>query len=256
MKIRKGLYFVLMVAIVGLACGLDLSLSDLPFMPTGTPTLLPTRTPTVTPTYPPKLEARTEQFRIEVQEDSSTLFTDNLLGYQLRFNPEWLALPVEENLQGEFFAASAEELPSNIQQFVADTSNEAGMRLVALDYTYAYSPEENNMGYITVVYKEDLASVEYSLDILLDADVATIPTLVPDAKVTYQSLQTNPNGIEYGKMVISHPASTFGIPMKQMLMMVKLDEGLLVITGSIQEDMYFSVESIFQKLFDSFNRTN
>lgn len=256
MKIRRSLYFVLIVASVGLACGLDLSVSDLPFMPTGTPTLLPTRTPTVTPTYPPKLEAKTEQFSIEVQEDTSTLFTDNTLGYQLQFNPEWLVLPVEETLQGEYFAASADELPPNMRQLVADTSRQAGMRMIALDYIFAYSPQESNIGYITVVYKADLASVEYSLDILLDADVATIPTLVPDAKVTYQSLQTNSNGFEYGKMVISHPASTTGTPIRQMLMMVKLDEGLLVITGSVEEDMYFSVESVFQKIFDSFNRTN
>ena len=256
MKIRRSLYFVLIVASVGLACGLDLGLSDLPFMPTGTPTLLPTRTPTVTPTYPPKLEARTEQFSIQVQENSTTLFTDNALGYQLQFSPEWLALPVEENLQGEFFAASSEELPPSLQQLVAEISRKAGMRLVALDYTFAHSPEESNIGYITIVYKEDLASVEYSLDILLDADAVTIPTLVPDAMVTYQALQTNPNGIEYGKMVISHPASTFGTPIRQMLMMVKLDEGLLVITGSVQDDMYSSVEGVFQKIFDSFDRTN
>lgn len=256
MKIRRALYFVLIIASVGLACGLDLSVSNLPFMPTGTPTLLPTRTSTATPTYPPKLEAKTEQFSIEVQEDTSTLFTDNTFGYQLQFNPEWLVLPVEQDLQGEFFAASADDLPPNMQQFAADTSRQAGMRLIALDYIFAYSPEESNIGYITVVYKEDLASVEYSLDILLDADVATIPTLVPDAKVTYQSLQTNPNGIEYGKMIISHPASTYGIPIRQMQMMVKLDTGLLVVTGSVQDDMYFSVEPVFQKIIDSFNRTN
>ena len=138
----------------------------------------------------------------------------------------------------------------------AGTRQVKEMRLVAVDYTCAYSPEESNIGNITVVYKADLASVEYSLDILLDADVATIPTLVPDAKVTYQSLQTNANGFEYGKMVISHPASTYGTPIRQMLMMVKLDEGLLVITGSVEDDMYFSVEPVFQMIIDSFTRTN
>lgn len=256
MQFRKVLFFVLIIASVGLACGVNVGLSDLPFMPTGTATRLPTKTPTVTPTYPPKLETTDEQFQVEVQEDNTTIFTDKALGYRLKFNPEWLVLPVGESEQNDLFDAIAEELPQSMLQLLEQTREQAGVRLVALDYTFAFSPDESNIGNLNVIYQQDLAAVEYGLELLLEANVESVPTLVPDSTVTYQALQTNPNGVEYAKMVVSHPASTFGIPLRQMVMMVKLNEGLLVITGSIHEDMYGTVEPVFQTIFDSFEQTN
>lgn len=257
MQLRKALYFVLVVAFVGLACGLNLlSEVDMPFTSTSTFTPLPTRTPTITPTYPPKIETSNEQYRVEVQENSTTTFTDRALGYRLEFSPEWLVIPITEETQNELYDVIGEELNPTLQALLDQTRQQAGIRVVALDYILRYSPDENSISNLTVIYQEDLASAAYDLDILLEANAMLVPTQVPDAAVTYQAIQTNPNGIEYAKLVVSHPASTFGVPLRQMAMMVKMDEGLLVITGSVQEDIYARVEPIFQKIFDSLEKIN
>lgn len=257
MQLRKALYFLLIIASVSLACGLNL-LGDVqvPFITTSTFTPRPTRTPTVTPTYPPKIETTNEQVQVEVQEDTTTVFTDNALGYRLVFQPEWLVVPVSEAEQNELLNAIGEDLTPEMQEMLAQTIRQAGIRMVALDYIRRYSPDESYTANFNLLYQQDLASIEYDIDILLEANVLTVPTLIPDSKVTYQAIETNPNGVEYGKMVVAHPASTFGVPLRQMAMMVKVGEGVLVITGSANEEMYATVESVFQEIFDSFEYTN
>jgi hypothetical protein len=125
--------------------------------------------------------------------------------------------------------------------------------MLALDYIEEYSEVGNIITNVNVVYQEDLASANYDLDILVEGNASVLPTQIPNAVVTYTAVQTNPNGIKYGKMVINHPSSTFGIPLRQIMMMVKAGEGVVLITCSVQDDLYSTAEPAFQKIFDSFD---
>jgi hypothetical protein len=254
MRSKKVLYFVIILAVVGLACGLDIGFQDveIPFMQTTTHTPLPTRTATVTPTFPPKIESSGEEYRLEVLENNSTVFTDHILGYRIVFAPEWLVVPFDDQLQSEDYQSVAEELPPTMLQLLESTQQQAGIVLMALDYTLAYSPDESNTANINLVYQKNPAIWDNPLVNLLETNVEVLPTLIPDATVTYQTIQTNSKGVEYAMMVISQPASTYGMPVKQMVMLVRLEEGLLIITGTIQEDLYSNIEPVFKQVIGNF----
>lgn len=251
-KLFRGFILVLILAVMGLAaCRFNMPEVDVPFIPTRTVTPAPTRTPLPTSTYPPKLPYDNELFLVEVLENSESVLTDRELGYQVQFSPEWLVVPLDADMQDALVAISSEELSDQMQQILTASLEEAGIRIVALDYTLAFNQTESSVANITIVYQQDLASANYELGVLLDGNAAVVPTLIPDAMVTYQAIQTNSNGIEYAKMVINYPASVFGQPLKQLVMMVKLDDGLLVITGSVEESMYSAAEPAFLRIFNS-----
>ncbi|HKJ26388.1 MAG TPA: hypothetical protein VJ965_02020 [Anaerolineales bacterium] len=253
-KKQALLYIVLTFLIVSFAaCGLNLDKVNvkIPFVPTKTSTLIPTPLPTVTPTYPPKIEASTNQYLVEVQEDSSTIFTDLELGYQLEFSPEWLVISVDETGQDTLLENTADALSENMQQMLSAALQQGGIRMIAMDYIQVYHETGDSIANMNVIYQTDLASQTYELSFLLENNAAVLPTLIPDSDVTYQAIQTNPNGIEYAKMVVRHPASTFGTPLQQIMMMVKLDEGVLAITASVEESMYSEAEPAFLRVFNS-----
>jgi type III secretion system FlhB-like substrate exporter len=257
MQSKQVFFFILTIALVSLACGIGQGLSDvnIPFVSTKTNTPLPPNTPTVTPTYPPKLEGSDESYELELLENESTIFTDKLFGYRMRFPVEWLTVPLDENGQAELLDMIADELPEDLALVLESTMQQAGMRLVALDYTEKYSPVEDYIANIVVIVQETIVYEEVEMEALLDENVESVATLVPDARVNYQAVQTNPNGVEYAKMVISYPAEAFGVPVKQMGMIVKIEGGLLAVSCSVPEEMYLEVEDIFQRILDSLEFT-
>ena len=43
----------------------------------------------------------------------------------------------------------------------------------------------------------------------------------------------------------------FGVPLRQVLAMVKLGDGVLVVTETVQEEMYTEAENSLQRVIDS-----
>jgi len=249
-NLKKLLFLVMILSVAGIACGLDLG-SALPFMPTKTNTPLPASTATPTPTLPPKPESASEEFQIEVLENETSVFTDKILGYSVVFPAEWLVIPMGSEIDMELFDLPEEDLPQDLLDLIEASRQQAGIRLLAMDYTFRYSDEERSIANLNVIFDQDQIYLEQELQDLLDDNVEAMPTLVPDSRVTYQALQTNAQGVEYAKMIVNHPKETFGVPLSQVFMLVKLNDGLLVITGTVQEEMYTDVESSFQRIFNS-----
>lgn len=246
------LYLFLMLTMVSFSCGLNLGDMGIPFIPTQTLTPTATKIPTPTPTYPPKFETSGTTFSIEVRENDTTLFVDNELGYQLEFSPEWLLVPKDDASWEDALAVVDQTLSDSTLQDLTLVSHLEGLRLVALDYTMAFSNNEPNMANVIIIYKPNPAISTYELEALLDDNASSIPTLVPGTSVSYQDIRTNSNGVEYAKMIIDQPASdSSGVDMRQVALMVKLDEGLLVITCTVEQELYTSAEPVFQRLFDS-----
>ena len=247
-KSNRGFYVVLVVVMISLAsCSFNIPEVDLPFLPTETYVPAPTSTPLPTPTYPPKLEINSELYQIEVLENDETIFIDKEFGYQIKFPAEWLVIPPGADLQEDL----AGELSEQMQQLVVITRRKDGLRTLALDYTLTYNQTENSIANFNIVFQKDLAAAATELENLLEDNATLFPTLVPDSMVTYQAIQTNSAGIEYAKMVISYPASTNGTALRQIVMMVKLDEGMLVITATAEESMYDKAEPAFLRAFNS-----
>lgn len=257
MQSKRVFFFILTIALVSLACGIGQGLSgvNIPFVSTKTSTPLPANTSTVTPTYPPKLEATSDAFELDVLENESTVFTDRRYGYSLRFPVEWLVIPLDAEGAASLFDEIAIFMPEDLLPLVETTRQDAGVRVMALDYAEKYSSVGDTIANVVVAIEETTSYTDVEMLDLLDESVEEIPTLVPGSFVTYQAVQTNPNGVEYGKMLISHPEETFGVPLKQMIMMVKTEDGLLVVTGSVLEELYLDVEDVFQRIFDSLEFT-
>jgi len=247
---KKLFGLIIVTAVISLACGLDLG-AALPFLPTQTNTPLPANTATPTATLPPKPDSASEEFGVEVQENETTVFTDKVLGYSMVFPAEWLVIPMGSGIQTDQFDLPEEELPQDLLDLIEVSRQQTGIRVLAMDYTYRYSDEQRSIANLNVVFDPDQIYLEQELQDLLDDNVEAMPTLVPDSRVTYQALQTNAQGIEYAKMIVNHPRETFGVPIRQVFMLVKLDEGILVITGTVQEEMFTDVESSFQRIFNS-----
>lgn len=247
---KKLIGFVVVMAVISLACGLDLG-AALPFLPTQTNTPLPANTATPTATLPPKPESASEEFEVEVQENETTVFTDKVLGYSMVFPAEWLVIPMGSEIQMDLFGLPEQELPQDLLDLIEASRQQAGIRVLVMDYTFLYSDEERSIANLNVIFDPDQIYLEQELQDLLDDNVEAMPTLVPDSRVTYQALQTNAQGVEYAKMIVNHPRETFGVPLRQVFMLVKLNEGILVVTGTVQEEMFTDVESSFQRIFNS-----
>lgn len=218
------------------------------------PTLTPTPESTPIPTYPPKMEMKSDRLEVIVLETSETLFFDKELGYLMLFPPEWLVVPVDESTHGEYLGLVRAEISDDAALWVNEFFfNEAAevMRLVAMDYTMNFSEGENIIANINVSYVQEGWPAGAGLNDILLYQAAVMPTEIPNALVSEQSIKTNSNGIEYARMIVSHPANTFGVPVKQVMLMTKLEDGVLIFTGTAKDNLFPTVEPVFQQIFDS-----
>ncbi|MEJ2758699.1 MAG: hypothetical protein P8046_09490 [Anaerolineales bacterium] len=127
----------------------------------------------------------------------------------------------------------------------------SGLRAAAMDYESSFSDVEGVNTNIIMVFKVDAKVAEEDYETLVDEAANSLPTKVPNSDVIYQTAETNANGIEYGKVVVSHPAETFGLPMKQVIAFMKIGNGMLTITGTAVEEDYTQLEPSFQRVINS-----
>lgn len=215
------------------------------------PTLTPTPEPTPTPTLPPKIEVSNERFEVLLLEDGGTLFFDKEIGYMLEFGPEWLVIPVEETTRGEYLSLVQDVFSQRTAHWLTEFYiNDNILRLAALDYSLQYSGEGAVISNFGVSYRHDDWSATTALNDVLMYQAAVLPTLMPNMIVTDQTIKTNASGIQYARLE-SKSTNEFGEPVRQVMLMVKHSNGVLVFIGSARENFFSTVEPIFQQIFDS-----
>lgn len=232
-------------------CSLNIYEMGLPLVPTVTPTPIPTKAATATPTLLPKAEKTEGIIQTGQLENGATRMVDTELGYQAVFPSEWLVIGLDGGVETQLSDVFGAEVPEGILARVNVARNAKGVRAIALDYTgHFYEMGEFNAN-IQVAFSPNPASMELEADFLIDGFVSSMATQEPDSSVIYEVVQTNPHGIEYGKMIVTYPREIFGLPGKQMVVILKLSDGLLTLTGSAVEEEFQLVEQDFQRVVDS-----
>ena len=230
-------------------CNMNLRDMGIPFVATSTFTPLPPVPSTPTPTYPPKPAFPSGDLQTTILENDATLFTDTEFAHQVTLPPEWLVfvtgLPLEEQLT----AAFGSEVPEEIRSLLTAASEQPGTRFVAVDYTYKYDP--HSPASITLIFATDREAADLDMLDVLEKNIEVVPTLMPGSAVIYQNVQTNSNGLEYGKMVINQTDETNNIPTKRVITLFKVPDGLLLLIGSTSDEYYNAFETPFQKVVNS-----
>lgn len=248
---KRIVYTVGIFLILVLMAGCSFELQDLPFIPTSTATLVPTPLPTATPTLLPKPPKTEGVIQTEVLEGGRTRLTDTELGFTAVFPEQWLILGFDGDVQAQMEST----FPNGVPDFLVSSANAfssvSGLRVAAMDYESSFSNVEGVNTNIIMVFKVDAGVAEEEYDAMVDEVVHFLPTQVPNSDVIYQTVENNANGIEYGKVVVSHPAETFGFPMRQVMAFMKIGGGVLTITGTAVEEDYSRLEPSFQRVVNS-----
>lgn len=250
---RRIIIFVgsLLIILALAGCSFNLQEMNLPFMPTSTNTLVPPPLPTATPTLLPKAPKTEGVIQTEIITDGLTRLTDTELGYTITFPAQWLILGMDQDVQAQLATTFADGIPENLLASAQSLANISGTRAAALDYSRFFSEAEGVNTNIIVRYEVNAKIQEEDFSAMLDETASVMPTRVPNASVIYQVVTTNANGVEYGKMVITHPEESFGLPLRQISVILRLEGGLLTITGTTPEEDYSRLETSFQRVVDS-----
>lgn len=253
-KMDKRITFLIgsmLIILVLAGCSFNIQEMGLPFMPTSTNTLVPTPLPTATPTLLPKAPKTEGVLQTEILTDGSTRLTDTELGYTIVFPAQWLILGMDQDVQAQLAATFKDEIPENLQLSAQTLTSVAGTRAAALDYSRFFSDSEQVNTNIIVQYETDPTVLEEDFTNIVDETAAAIPTQLPSSNVIYQAVVTNSNGVEYGKLVLTHPEETFGVPLKQLIVFFKIGDGMVSLTGTALEEEYSRLEASFQRVVDS-----
>ena len=247
-KFNLIIIFLVFLLFAG-GCKMDLRDMGIPFIPTNTFTPLPPIPSTPTPTYPPKPAFPSGTLQTEILENDTTLFTDSEFAHQVSLPPEWLVFVAGSPLEEQLTAAFGSDVPEEMRSLITAASEQPGTRFVAVDYTYKYYfriPAS-----ITLVFATDKEAADLEMLKVLEKNIEVIPTRMPGSTVTYQNVQTNSNGLEYGKMVINQTEESFNIPIKRIIVLFKVPDGLLLLIGSTPDEFYSAFETPFQRVIDS-----
>lgn len=253
MKKSTLVVFLLVFLMFSGGCSMNLRDMGIPFVPTSTNTPLPPVPSTPTPTYPPKPAFPSGSLQTQILENDSTLFTDTEFAHQVILPPEWLVFVPGDPLEEQLTAAFGSEVPDEFRSLLTAASEQPGTRFVAVDYTYKYyfrTPAS-----ITLVFATDKEALDLEMVDILEKNIEAVPTLMPGSAVTYQNVQTNSNGLEYGKMIINQTDEGYNIPIKRVIALFKVPEGLLLMIGSTPEEYFSAFETPFQKVIDSLKPT-
>ena len=143
-------------------------------------------------------------------------------------------------------------LQESATSMITKSMQQAGIRMAAVDYTGRYEVSSRYTSNINIILDESPARQATPLEDILDQIVADMPESMPDAKLVYQSIETNLNQVEYALLIITFEREVYGVPVKEVVAMIKLDTGLLTITGAGHEESYLDMERTFKNVFDSF----
>lgn len=248
---KRKFFGIGVILILVFMAGCSFEMQDLPFIPTSTATLVPTALPTATPTLLPKPSKNEGVIQTEIIEGGRTQLKDTELGFTAVFPDQWLLLGFDGDVQAQLDAT----FPNGVPDFLLSSANAfasvPGLRVAAMDYQSSFTDVEGVNTNIIMVFQLDAGVAEEEYDAMVDEVAVSMPTQVPNSDVTYQAVATNANGIEYGKVVVSHPTESFGFPMKQIMAFFKIGGGVLTITGTAVEEDYARLEPSFQRVINS-----
>lgn len=255
MKHRKIALWLLVVLFASLACSTSLS------QPATAPVTAPTTgekldfpTPVVVTNTPvPQIES---PLYFERLEDGSTRVSNSELHYQVVFDGFWEVIPMDEQMQAVLMDAADEQLGEEFQQLIDISRQQTGMQFIAFDKDMTFSVDVLSITNVSMIYYEDSTVSMFDMNYLLQENVNSLPSLIPDVVVSDTSVRTSAKGLEYGWLVMTHPATTFGYPAKQAVAMFKLGNGLITFTCSTHETMFPTAEQFFQMVVDSFEQVN
>lgn len=248
---NRKIFVIGVILLLALMAGCSFELQDLPFVPTSTATLIPTGLPTATPTLLPKPPKTEGVIQTEINEDGRTQLTDTELALTAVFPAQWLILGFDGDVQAQLDATFPNGTPEFLLSSAQAFASVPGLRVAAMDYESSFSDVEGVNTNIIMVFQADESVAEQEYDAMVNEAVAVMPTEVPNSDVIYQTVETNATGIEYGKVVVSHPAETFGLPMKQVIAFFKIGGGVLTVTGTALEEEYTTLEPFFQRVVNT-----
>ena len=249
MKKITLLAVILFIALSAAGCSMDFRDMGIPFVATNTRTPKPTIFHTPTATYPPKTSFAGPEIQTGILDGDVTLLTDAELGYQAVFSPEWLVLIFDSSLEEQLVAAFGDQVPEEVRTLVSKQSQLAGIRAAAVDYTskYAFRSQVN----LTLNYVANPAAMDKEILDVLEEQIEIVPTRMPEVNVIYQNVQTNSFGVEFGKMILTETDEEAGIEIKKIVALFKISDGLLTMTGTAPEEIFTSLENVFQNTIDS-----
>ena len=246
--------FILVFLLFASGCSMNLRDMGIPFIPTSTATPLPPVPSTPTPTYPPKPAFPSGNVQTQILENDATLFTDTEFALQVTLPPEWLVFLPETTLDEQLKAAFGSDVPEEVRSLLIAASEQPGMRFVAVDYTYKYYFE--TPANIMLVFATDKEAADLEMLDVLENNIEIVPTLMPGSSVIYQNLQTKSNGLEYGKMILDQTGEDYPVPIKRIITLFKVPDGLLMLIGSAAEENFNAFETPFQRVVDSVKPVN
>jgi hypothetical protein len=187
------------------------------------------------------------------QENGTTLFIDNLSGFEVTVPAGWLAVRVNEQ---EFLDAwnLAETSDPAIQRSLSTIQNQdpEQYRLFALDTQdgHIQSGFVTNMNFLWD--KQTEMSFEDSTD--LDTVAASLPDTIPGLEILSIETSTNTNGVPFGALTSKWPGKTNDgldviIHQKQVFLGVKT--GTMVITLSTTEGLNDTVLPAFDAMIET-----
>lgn len=136
-------FFILILALVSISCGV----SNIPFLATETPTptitftpsptFTPSSTPTSTPTFTPT--PLPTGITSEQQADGSTLFIDYDNAYQLTLPPDWIIIPIAQDTLAVYLDELAKDNPNLVASAEAFKDLDPNvLRMAALNTNMKY----------------------------------------------------------------------------------------------------------------------
>jgi hypothetical protein len=218
-------------------------------IPTNTPS--PTSTPINTPT--PTIEP-TGTSKIN-QADGSTLFTDYDNQYTIVFPQGWTTISLTQDDLKQILASVSDSNPDLKNTLtMLETMDPETFRIFAFDFR----PDHFTSGYannVNISVQSNSIVNGMTLQNLVDVNVQAIPQMLPNATVNSSKVTQTASDIPVGVIDISMPVNTSNgttLTAYEQLSIIKLPEGIAVITFAYSKSMQTILLPEFSGMLDSF----
>jgi hypothetical protein len=249
------IFFLVILALASLSCGV----ANLPFIATQTPTptttftpsptATPSSTPTLTPTHTftptPLPETSVEQLA-----DGSTRYTDVKGGYTFVLPAGWLVVNLAVDNPRQALEEAKNDNPDHA--LILNGLNSAvaqNARLGAVDF----SPEHFTNASAPILFTLlDETSRLMPLEDLLEANRQMLPQILK-AQVTASKIKENRSGVSYGilDVTIKLTSNNKTVSVSEKLMLFKTDKYTVFITLAVVDELKAAGFTDFNEIIES-----
>lgn len=255
MKNRIRFSIMAMAAIVGLACQLIPSVTTSGFLgtPTQTPSPSPSPTETLLPTKTFTPTPLPVDVSLDLNEDGSSLFIDNIGGYSLNLPDKWLAFTFD--LQG--IEAVTQKIGSKNPQLIEimlriDELEDNGYRLIAFD-TKAGHSRNGYLPNLTVQIYTDSESRSYHPNDIADYWMHDIKQEMPGTEVAVSHNRIGTGGV-FTSLIFDNTVSMENnnkIPVRETIVIFQAYKALTIIYLSAPRETAYEVDKAINNLFQT-----